>query len=120
MYFQTAPLNSIPPCKLSRYFSSVGILEGSGNDFKYFIPRILEIMYNDEDDGSWFYDQLWDRLTEAKYTLWDKDEVESINRLFAAYLEKYIRSRNKSQFELTRDILLEIGYKDAAIFTYTE
>jgi hypothetical protein len=120
IYFQTTPLHLIPPFMLSKYFSSIGIMEGNGNDFKYFIPRILEIMYHDEDDGSWFFDQIWNRLTEAKYTSWHNGEVESINRLFAAYLKKYIRSRDKRKFELTRDILKDVGYGEASRFVYTD
>src|SRR5690349_17414992 len=64
VYFQTTPLYLIRPGYLSKYFSTVGIMEGDRNDFKYFIPRILEIMYYDEDDDSWFFDQIWNRLTE--------------------------------------------------------
>jgi len=120
IYFQTTPLHLIRPGNLSRYFSSVGIMEENGNDFKYFIPRILEIMYNDEEDGSFFFPQVWDRLSEANYTSWEKDEVEALDKLFSAYLEKYSRLKNKEQFELTRDLLNDIGFKDSSNIIYTE
>ena len=119
-YFQTIPLHLLQPAYLSRYFSSAGILDGNHNDFKYFIPRILEIIYNDIDDGSFFFPQVWDRLAEANYNQWEKKEVESINSLFQTYLEKYIQFKNKEQFKLTRDILKDIGYTDADKFMYIE
>lgn len=113
-YFQATPLQLVQPINLSRYFSSVGILEDGGNDFKYFIPRILEIIYNDDqNDPSFFFPQVWDRLAEANYNQWKNQEVESINKLFKIYLEKEFQTKSKQEFELTRDILKDIGYNDA-------
>lgn len=112
IYFQQTPLYQSNPLMLSKYFSSVGIMENNQNDFKYFIPRILEIVYKNDGEGSFFFPQVWDRLAESKYNEWHEDEVEAINDFFSIYLKKYEELNNKELFELTRDILKDVGYEN--------
>ena len=68
IYFHSTSLKQISSFRLSNYFTSVGILEGNLNDYKYFLPRILELAYLNEDEGSSFFKYVWKRLAEANYT----------------------------------------------------
>jgi|GEM_PF-6793924 len=93
-YFQQTPLREIDTSSLSIYFSSVGIFENECHDFKYFIPRILELISTviPSADKSWFFDQVWIRIGESKYNEWDVAESSAIND----FLEKYYTDIKKT------------------------
>lgn len=114
-YFHTTPLQSIAAGYLSRYFSAVGIMDNNQNDFKYFIPRILELIYEDEDDPSLFHIYVWNRLKESNYNNWDKQEIEAINAVFKIYLDKCNKMYDQRKSDLTHDILADIGYTAAGM-----
>jgi hypothetical protein len=110
VYFHIMPLNSISSWRLNTYFTSANILDGDLNDFKYFIPRIFEIVYLHEDNESWFHEKVWTKLSEAKYTQWTVEEVSTINQFLEYYLNQKILTNDKEQILGAIDDLKEVGY----------
>ncbi len=77
------PLRSLTPDQLSGYASSVFLTAGSQADFRYFLPRMLDISL---DDPSWWPDRecLLGKLTIANWKTWSSDQRQSLIHLFDA------------------------------------
>ena len=67
----TTPLRDLTPEQLTSYASSVTMTVGSVDDFRYFLPRILEIVATER---SWWPDVevVFGILHRAKWQQWDK------------------------------------------------
>ncbi len=80
-YLHEKPLGELTQDDFIAYLGSCEILAGDQNDFKYFIPRMLELIV--VHDGEHFmYDSIFDKIGESSYHLWEYDEVEAVNNFF--------------------------------------
>jgi hypothetical protein len=71
------------PEQLSGYASSVFLTAGSVDDFRYFLPRILDVSLH---EPSWWPDRevVLSRLADANWLTWDRSELDALYRLFHA------------------------------------
>jgi hypothetical protein len=83
------PLREIPRALLAEYTSSApGYAEGKiANDFRYLLPRYLELIANDEFPTLNLESETLSRLGSANYrNLWPQAEVTAVDRFFDAWL----------------------------------
>ena len=85
----TKPLREITPAELAPYASSVFLTVGSEEDYRYYLPRIWEILVT---ESSWWPDpEVAGRaLTLAEWSKWAAPEREAIIHLFEAHFDAMI------------------------------
>lgn len=83
-------LRDIQPGLFSFYISAVGITEGDCNDFKYFLPRILELIYQNIElnQTDTFYLFIWNVLQGIDYSNWAPKEMDLLIRFFKLYWDQ--------------------------------
>ena len=93
------PLRELTPKQLSGYASSVFLTAGSESDFRYFLPRILEISVN---DSSWWPDRevVLGKLTLADWRAWSKHLSDPLMRLFEAAFDEALLQANDPGWEI--------------------
>jgi hypothetical protein len=87
-YLHNKPLSQLTQEDFIGYLCSVDIIDESCNDFKHFLPRLLEIAYESKDPTSYFFDRLWPAIGKTNHHLWPSWEQEALKRFASAYLEK--------------------------------
>lgn len=92
-YVHITPLAELPEGYLQFYLTAAGILEDEGNDFKYFLPRILEVLLRSDDQTSYFYTIVWKILKDAsKY--FSEGERQALIEFARSYYDKAKRLNN--------------------------
>ncbi len=83
------PLRDLSPDELTSYASSVFLTVGSEADFRYYLPRILEITVT---DSGWWPDPevVGHKLSLAAWSKWSVAERESITRLFEIHFDELV------------------------------
>ena len=81
----------------------------SCNDFKYFLPRLLQIVYENEEQDGYFFEVIWVAIAKANYTLWPQQEQEVINDFAKGYLEKVKRAGDEIKIGIAFADLREAG-----------
>jgi hypothetical protein len=82
-------LREIKPAPLQSYAQSVTLTSGAAEDFKYLLPRILDISVHER---SWWpsHEVVCASLARAGWLAWPEPLVESVKDVFRAALEKAI------------------------------
>lgn len=95
----STPLRKITPAQLSSYASSVFLTAGSESDFRYFLPRILEISIHDR---SWWPDReiVLRSLALAGWKSWHKGEREALQSLFDSAFDDVIFCEEDQEYEI--------------------
>lgn len=85
----STPLRQLTPDELSSYAASVFLTVGRESDFRFFLPRILEISVSDR---SWWpaLEVVLERLVRANWDAWPQEETEPLLRLFEAAFDESI------------------------------
>jgi hypothetical protein len=111
------PLKSIQVDDLHFYTSAVGVTDDDCNDFKYFLPRILELIYKDTDlnEPNDFYLFIWGVLERIDYSTWEEDEVELFITFFKLYWDKMKEVTDGELTQLTIDNVKSTVFKNFAI-----
>ena len=82
------PLNSIRVKEINYYMTSAITTFGDVNDYKHFLPRILELItVSDILDGF----VTFEKLNYANWTSWNEDEVFAIKKFFQEFLISKLR-----------------------------
>ncbi len=81
----------LTPEELAPYASSAMTTVGSAIDFRFFLPRILEIRTS---DWGWWPDVevIFSAMAEAQWTTWPEDEQEAIRNLVRAVVQQFVDS----------------------------
>lgn len=85
------PLNRVPTLPLSKYAFSAFYTVGSEADFKYLLPRILELATSDVE---WYTDLevLLPKLRLAHWETWSKQQLDAVNAFLTAGFEGAVLS----------------------------
>jgi hypothetical protein len=83
------PLRQLTPEQLSSYASSVFLTAGSEEDFRYLIPRILDISIHDQTFWP-DHEVICKSLANGRWLTWPEPLRASIMNVFSAALEKAI------------------------------
>lgn len=111
-FLHNTPLKQLTAEDFIGYLTSANIIDASCNDFKYFLPRFLEIIYTSNEQSNIFFEQIWRTLAEANYHSWPDREKEAVNNFFKDYWDKTKKSTDKKRIEWTIGDFREIGFKD--------
>ncbi len=86
-FLHKIPLHELTGQDLVHYVECVDTIDEKCNDFKYFFPRILEIIYNDSKihDDSFFCVFVWNKLSEINFVNWPDNEKEITIEFFKNY-----------------------------------
>jgi hypothetical protein len=86
------PLRELSPKELNRYAFDVMLTMGSEDDYRYFLPRILELTI--ENDPEWLTDVeiTAKRLHAAGFERWDEKKQSSISELWLAVIRNIATS----------------------------
>ena len=99
-YLKKTLLKEISADSMNSYISCVGIEENDYNDFKYFFPRILDLLNEDRLSPifSDFYIFIWGTLERLDYSGWEYEE----QKIFIEFFDDYWRNtKNVTDPELT-------------------
>jgi hypothetical protein len=101
----STPLREITADQLSAYASSVLLTAGDEADFRYFLPRILEISLRDRH---WWPDLevVLGKLRLAGWNNWSSSEWSVLQSLFDAGFDEAIENAGQSGFRLDVDTWL--------------
>ena len=116
-YLHQIPLKDLTADALYVYIGCVGISEGDCNDFKYFLPRILELLYKDteSDDSSDFYIFIWGVLERIDYAIWKEEEQKIFLNFFKLYWDKVKKHGDSELDDLSIDNVKKIVLKPFAL-----
>ena len=89
---------------------SAGIFGEQGNDFKYFLPRMLEILLESDDQTSDFFTFAWKEIAEGERQLSDA-EKKALMQFAQAYYDKAKQTGNPEKVEWALGDLEEAGLK---------
>lgn len=93
---ELASLNSE---ELSGYAADVFLTVGDVSDFKYFLPRILELSVRDE--FSWpDQEVVLSKLSKGNWDSWPQEEVEAITQLLRATYEQLLQAGDDNAYEI--------------------
>ncbi|MFT3911410.1 MAG: hypothetical protein QM737_18450 [Ferruginibacter sp.] len=86
-FLHETPLRQITGFSLNCYISSVGIIDETCNDFKYFFPRMIEIIFKDAKvfDDSDFCIFVWNTLATIDFEKWEEIEKKFVVEFFQDY-----------------------------------
>lgn len=92
------PLRKISPTELSSYASSVFLTVGSVADFRFYIPRILEIAVT---ESMWWPDPevIGASLASAGWQDWTEQERQSLAQLFDVVFNQLIEDAGGSDLD---------------------
>ena len=95
----STPLRKITPEQLSSYASSVFLTAGSESDFRYFLPRILEISIHDR---GWWPDReiVLRSLALAGWKSWHEGERKVLQSLFDSAFNDVICCEEDQDYEI--------------------
>lgn len=79
------PLREMTWADLGAYSSRAMTTFGDEDDFRHFLPRILELYVFDHPGAPYFLTMLFGKLDEAGWTTWPTAEVVAIRRLVEAW-----------------------------------
>ncbi|MFC5005445.1 hypothetical protein ACFPIJ_47400 [Dactylosporangium cerinum] len=85
------PLRSLPATALAHYAMHVGLTAGAADDFRHFLPRMLEVSVTDGFGGpevGFVYpevDAFVGRLRFTGWTTWDPAEQTAVREFLAAF-----------------------------------
>ncbi len=93
------PLRKITPSQLSGYASSVFLTSGSEKDFRYFLPRILEISYREQ---YWWPDRevVLGKLTLANWMNWSEKEIDTLHSFFEVAFDQALQCGDEASYEV--------------------
>jgi hypothetical protein len=124
------PVREIAPVELSSYASSVFLTVGSEADFRYFLPRILEILVT--NTGWWPDPEVFGRsLANAKWLGWLDKERAAVEAVFEAQfqalldahdgfaLDSWLCGLSRAGVELA-SYLAKLAAAPAAVLAYYE
>lgn len=80
----SAPLRELSAIKLTAFEGSALYTVGTTFDYKHFLPRMLELMADDDVDACIYPDLVARKLNYAHFRNWPKEEVAVIQGLFRA------------------------------------
>ena len=107
-YVHNTQLTELSESYLEFYLMAVGILDEEGNDFKYFLPRILEVLLNSKNQSSHFYTIIWKTLGNAtKY--FNEEERLLLMQFAEAWYDKAKQSNDSETVECALLDLEEAG-----------
>jgi hypothetical protein len=87
------PLHSLTPDDLSKYAQSIFLTVGSESDFKYFLPRILEILAT--EDGWWPGPEVVGRaIADSKWNHFSPAQQNAISVFFNEVLIDLIEAKD--------------------------
>jgi hypothetical protein len=93
------PLRSLTNDDLSKFATCVLLTVGTEDDFRYFLPRILELLILDE--FSWPDPEvLLARLPDADWSNWDKEERTVLTDLFSAIIISLANSSENPTWDI--------------------
>jgi hypothetical protein len=110
-FLLTTPLRELTSNNLTAYLQSVDIIDAACNDFKYFLPRILEIIFEERDQSNFFFEAVWNVLSKPNYLLWPRHEVITMNKFFELYYQTV-----KSTFSDPRNEFIELDFQKAGLW----
>lgn len=90
-------LRSLTPDDLGRYAQSVFLTVGSEADFKYFLPRILEILAT--EDGWWPSSEIVGKAISKSWSCFSVAQQNSLLSFFTEILISLIESKNGSAID---------------------
>jgi len=114
----TKPLIVLTADDLTTYLISSIYTIGTIEDYKHFLPRILELM--SQDDGNFISDfVLSDKLTYAEWETWPDDEITAIDQFFVALCTHAFFDKNINELLIEQIINLgtHYGYLDLVLET---
>jgi hypothetical protein len=88
-YLHQKKLTELIAADLEAYMSSCDILDGDQNDFKYFLPRMLELCVI-----SYGFDSIYEKIAESNYQNWPIVEAETINNFFKGFWYDQLKTKN--------------------------
>ena len=93
------PLDDLNQDDLRRFMSKAVTTYGNIQDYKHFLPRILELMQNLNSD---FIDDFttYEKLNYSEWETWDTKEIDAIDNYFLALWTKKIEDENASFYEI--------------------
>lgn len=89
------PLTDLSEDEISPFFRSAISTFGNVEDFKHFLPRILELMQNSNSD---ILDDFmcYEKLNYSEWETWEAQEITAIDNYFTALWTKIISSESSS------------------------
>ncbi|MFL5743225.1 MAG: hypothetical protein ACJ751_01070, partial [Niastella sp.] len=84
---------------------------GEVNDYKHFLPRILELTAS--YDGSHDFSRIFDKLEYGKWETWDKDEKDVIQEYMLVFWKEILKDSTKN----TEDFFVEYFYVCARFYS---
>lgn len=107
-FVHDTPLTELSEDDLQFYLMAVGILDDAANDFRYFLPRILELLLKSTDQSSHFYTIIWKILKEATKYL-SGEEMQLIKQFAEGWYDKAKQSNDSETVECALLDLEEAG-----------
>lgn len=110
-YIQTLlskPLKRLSFDDLERYYFKAMSTCGTVDHFKYFLPRVLELLASPANPFLWEFTG-YDKLTYAKYETWPEAEQDLINRYFKALVDQLF-AETTEEYVLSDAIDLSFSY----------
>jgi len=81
---QKIPLRNISCASMNFYLSAVGITDDNCNDFRYFLPRILEIIQTGlSAENDLFY--IWNVFYQIDFSNWEHREIKLVEEFFRRF-----------------------------------
>lgn len=92
------PLKELDNNDLARYSFKAMTTWGNVNDFKYFLPRILELLCNNEPIIDAFI--ILRKLEYGKWENWPEKEKSAIRKFLFAWWAEIIKNKNYFDYEI--------------------
>jgi hypothetical protein len=96
-FVHQTPLAQIQEGYIYFYANAASILDDDYKDFRYFLPRMLEVILCTEDHGDFFYDIIWRIIASTGHETWPTEEREALQQFAQAYLAKAERKGDPEQ-----------------------
>ncbi len=105
------PLNKLSVNEIGHFMRSAISTFGGINDYKHFLPRILELIQNEKNEVTEdFLD--YEKLNYGKWKTWKIDEIKAISNYFLSLWEKTIINEKISISEIGNILTIVIRYLD--------
>jgi hypothetical protein len=113
---QALPLRALPPTAFSQYSLHVALTAGGGDDFRYFLPRMLEVSVTEGFGGPELglcgfptIDAFLGRLRYAGWSGWARLEQAAVREFLAALWYDTIAAHPDDATFIAADVLCGIG-----------
>lgn len=103
-FLQAKPIKEIDAEEFNQYLGSVDIATGNCNDFKYFLPRILEHLIYDNNLSI----HTWNVLFRVDFENWPNDEKSAVVEFFK---ELWLKIKEKDDSDLDDPTIHDIKNK---------